>query len=316
MESQDKKLIPLIAILMASIAISLSISSQKPVTIGAQNILTVAATNLAATKPELSAHAYLVRIMGEQNPLLKQREWKMLPPASLSKLLTAVVAKEYLRDDERVIFSASAKNPQEDGEKLSTINIGESLSKEDTLKLLLISSANDAAIALSEKLGGEEVFRKLADKKAQEIGLSSSYFLNPSGLDQPGHKTSGEDLARLAEYIWQYHPEIWEITRNINANIYSKSGHEYKIENTNKLLEEFPGILGGKTGFTDNAGESLILLYPVRPGKPPYQEAAGISHCTGANPWCGGKVAVIVILRSDDRFGDARKIIKWIENGI
>lgn len=259
---------------------------------GPQSTFAVAATNLVPTKPELSAHSYLVKIIGEKVPLIKQREWKPLPPASLSKLLTAVVAQEHLKEGERIIFSESAKTPREDGEKLSSLKAGEMLAKNDALRLLLISSANDAAEAISERLGGREIFKKLADKKASQLGLTDSYFINPTGLDQTDHKASARDLASLAEYIWRQHPEIWEITRQEEATVYSESGQEYKIVSTNKLLAEFPGIFGGKTGFTDKAGESLVLLYPVRPDK----------------------VAIIVILRSNDRFGDARKIIEWLEN--
>ena len=292
MESQVKRLIPLLAILMASISISLSVYSQKPAPTVAKNTFATA-FKLASADPELSAHAYLVKIVGEKNPLLKQRDWKPLPPASLSKLMTALVVSEHLPADDMISFSENTKNIREDGEKLSAIKSGEVLFFEDALKLLLISSANDAAVALAERLGGEEVFRRLADKKAGQLGLSNSYFLNPTGLDQAGHLTTARDLVRLSEYIWRTHPEIWEITRNLDTTVYSVSGQEYKIESTNKLLEDFPGILGGKTGFTDKAGESLILLYPVHPDK----------------------IAIIVLLRSDDRFGDARKIISWLENG-
>ncbi len=308
-------LLTLSVLLFASILVLISVtreSGMKEIPLEA----TILVANSVYPKPELSAHAYLVKFLEEKEILIKRREWKPLAPASLSKLLTAVIAKEYLPPDELINFSPSAKKSKEDGEKLSAVKAGEALTKEDTLKLLLISSANDAGEALRERLGGEELFKEFAKEKSRSIGLIDSNFLNPTGLDQAGHKSSAEDLARLAEYIWRRHPDLWKITRTIETNIYTESG-EKKLENTNKLLREFPAILGGKTGFTDNAKESLILLYPVRPDKPPHQGATDISRCMGgAILWCGGKVAVIVILGSGDRFEDGRKIINWLENGI
>jgi D-alanyl-D-alanine carboxypeptidase len=285
-------LIPLIVILFAGILVLFSVAGKNNAT--PEKELGFVATKLLRPAPELSAHAHLVGIMGEKWPLLKQREWKPLAPASLSKLMTAVLAEDYLPPLAPIIFSETAKSMKEDGEKMSKVDVGEILTKEDVIKLLLIASANDAATALAEMLGGEDQFQKLASQKAREIGLKNSQFVNPTGLDEDGHYTTAEDLARLAAYIWQNHPSIWEITRLKEAVIFSEPDHEYTVETTNKLLAGFPGILGGKTGFTDDAKESLILLYPVRPDK----------------------VAIIVILRSDNRFEDARKIIKWLENGI
>jgi D-alanyl-D-alanine carboxypeptidase len=285
-------LIPLIVILFASILVFFSISEKNKTT--PKEELGLVAAKLLRPAPELSAHAYFVGIMGEKRALLGQREWKPLAPASLSKLMTAVLAQDYLPPQAPIIFSETAKSVRENGEKMSKVEVGMILAREDVLKLLLVASANDAAMALAEMLGGGGQFQKLATQKAREIGLENSQFVNSTGLDEAGHYTTAEDLALLAAYIWQRYPFIWEITRQKEAVIFSESDHKYTVETTNKLLLEFPGILGGKTGFTDNAKESLILLYPVRPDK----------------------IAIIVILGSSDRFGDGRKIINWLENGI
>ena len=288
------KLFTLLIILSANILVLLSVTGSSRISSPASAVKReaglVAARNFAE-KPEISAHAYLIKFIDGERPILKQREWKRLAPASLSKLLTAVVAEEYLPEGDRLTFSSAAKTVKESDEKISSVEVGETFTKEDMLKLLLISSANDAALSIEEKLKGREIFLRLANKKLGFLGLRNSQFRNPTGLDEEGHYTTAEDLAKLAEYIWNLHPEIWEITRIAETVIISESRHEYKIKSTNQLLKEFPGILGGKTGFTDNAKESLILLYPVR----------------------SDKVAIIVILGSNERFRDARKIIQWLE---
>ena len=130
------------------------------------------------------------------------------------------------------------------------------------------------------------------NKKAGEIGLRNSSFKNPTGLDEADHLSTAEDLALLSEYTWRNYPQLWTLTRSPQSTIFSSAGQTYQIANTNELLEEFPAILGGKTGFTDNAKGNLILLYPIKKS---------------------GDVAIIVILRSEDRFGDGRKIIQWLE---
>lgn len=240
------------------------------------------------SEPGVEAHAYLVRILREERPLLKRREWKRLPPASLTKILTAVLARERLSSEDVVILSEASKKVEE---KLSAIPAGESFLRDDALSIALVESANDAALALAERIGDRELFAALTKKAADELGLKNSLFKNPTGLDEEGHYSTAEDLAKLAEYVWSYHQPIWEISREKSPAVYSMGGREYLLENTNKLLDEFPAIIGGKTGFTDNARGTLLLLYPVRPDK----------------------VAVIVILKSEDRFEDGRKIIRWLE---
>lgn len=248
--------------------------------------------------PEITAHAYLVKILGKNMILARQREWKELPPASLTKILTALLAYENLNTAKNAVFSPDAVQVEE---KTSGATSGEEFLMEDVISFALISSANDAALLLAEKIGEKyggasfkekiSVFLALANKKAKDIGLLNSHFLNPAGLDADDHFSTAEDLTLLSEYIWYNYPKVWELSRTAEKTIISASGKEYKLENTNELLKEFPAILGGKTGFTDNAKGALILLYPVRTGD----------------------TIVIVILGSDDRFGDGRKIIQWIE---
>ena len=248
--------------------------------------------------PELQAQAYIVKIIGGEKPLFSRREWKRLAPASLTKVLTAVLAKEALPADEKIIFSTEAKKTEE---KLSPAKAGDIFLRDEVIKLAIVGSFNDAAMALGEAVGKSRrganfeerltIFKVLANEKSHLLKLQNSELQNPTGLDEENHYSTAEDLARLAEYVWLRHPDLWAVSRQAETIARAENGTEYKINNTNELLKEFPAILGGKTGFTDNAKGALLFLYPVRPDK----------------------TAIVVILGSEDRFGDGRKIIQWLE---
>lgn len=256
------------------------------------------ASIILTPSPELKAQAYTVKIVGVNRPLLSQREWKRLAPASLTKILTAVLAKEILPADEKIIFSKETKQTEE---KLSPLKADEETTRDKAIELALVNSFNDAALALAESIGKSRggvnfaerlaIFKTLANEKTHLLRLQDSEFKNPIGLDEDGHYATAQDLAELAEYIWLRHSDLWTISRQVATVVGTENGTEYKINNTNELLKEFPAILGGKTGFTDKARGALLFLYPLRPNK----------------------TVVVVILSSEDRFGDGRKIINWLE---
>ncbi len=248
-------------------------------------------------EPAVDAHAYLVRLVGDDTPILERRSEKQLPPASLTKVLTALVAIELVDSDERITFSAAAKAA---GEKLSRARPGERFLRDDALRFLMVESANDAAMALAaaagERLGGTDFddsvarFVRSMNRWARERGLTGLSIQNPTGLDAPGHTMSARDIATIAEYVWYTAPQLWSMSRARDTAVVSESGAAYALAPTNELLMEFPALRGGKTGLTDNARGALVLLYPAR-----------------------DRTAIIVILGSGDRFGDGRALIRWIE---
>lgn len=281
MNHELSKVVTLLAALLLAAIVFTPITARKT---PAENEL----ASILPQEPVLNAHAYLIKIMGGEKPLAKRREWKRLAPASLTKLLTAVVATELIPAANSIYFSEEAKKAEQ---KSSTASVGERFLRDDIIRFALIESANDAALALAETVGRDSFVAAL-NEEAKAIGLLNSSFQNPAGLDQENHLSTAEDLSLLAEYIWQSNPELWEMTRTMEETIYSIDGKEHKIINTNELLKEFPAILGGKTGFTDNAKGALLFLYPARPDK----------------------TAIVVLLGSENRFGDGRKIIKWLES--
>lgn len=315
MDQENKNLVSLAAILFLLIIIHQGVRGRSDIALQKKNKITVtqdgkrlntallaASNDLPLTTripvPEVSAHAYSVRIMGEEEPLVAQREWKKLPPASLTKLFTALLATEKLTEDDLIFLSESSKIAEYYDAKMSIIPAGVSLKRDDAIRVALMESANDVAYALIESIkyrAGDEnqtrTFENIAEDKLKSLGLSDTHFVNPTGLDAPEHYTTAEDLSRLAEYIWNTDRNIWFLSRQVEAEVKATNEFRYAIKNTNDLLTEFPAILGSKTGFTERARGSLLLLYPVN-----------IHH-----------VAIIVILHSENRFEDGRKIIHWLE---
>ena len=250
--------------------------------------------------PEILAESFLVQFIHDKDPLLSQRASKQMRPASLTKIFTSVLAIEELDENSRVVFSSFAKAT---GEKESHVPVGEAFVRNNAVRFAIIESANDAAAALAEAIGRKRgafsfddamsLFVQAANQKAKDLGMMDSQFQNPTGLDTDGHVTSAQDLFRLVSYVWKNHPEIWDFSRASEADISSLSHTVYHITATNQLLNQFPALLGGKTGLTDKAKGTLILLYPVKLNR----------------------VAVIIILGSDDRFEDGKKLIQWLEEG-
>lgn len=280
-------------------------------------------------EPEISAQAYFVRLLNGRQVLLERRSEKELPPASIIKILTALVARERLESGEEIFFSPHAKTVREPGEKMSDILAGETLLRDDAIRAALVMSANDAASALAEtvgkKFGGntsdERIgrFVQFMNERGKSIGMMRSRFINPHGLDalapercnvqqqeeetrlfqecdtsKLGNLTTARDLALLAEHIWYAYPVVWDISREREASLTTNKKRVYSIVTTNELLGEYPGLLGGKTGFTTHAKGTLLFLHPVRTGD----------------------IAIVVILGSDDRFGDGRKIIQWLDEAV
>lgn len=315
MDQENKNLVSLAAILFLLVIIHQGVSGGNDTVLREKNKITVtqgekrlntallAASNdslLTTRIPvlEVSAHAYSVRIMGEEEPLVAQRKWKKLPPASLTKLFTALLAAQTLTDDDLIFLSESSKRAEYSDAKMSIIPAGVSLKRDDAISVALMESANDVAHALAESIqysAGDKnqamTFENITEEKLKSLGLSDTHFVNPTGLDAPEHYTTAEDLSRLAEYIWNTNSNIWSLSRQVETEVEATNGFRYAIKNTNDLLKEFPAILGSKTGFTERARGSLLLLYPVN-----------VRH-----------IAIIVILHSENRFEDGRKIIHWLE---
>lgn len=176
--------------------------------------------------------------------------------ASLTKIMTAIVAIEYgdLSDTVKVSKNAYGK----EGSSIY-LRLGEEMSLEHMLYGLMLRSGNDAAVAIAEHVGGSvEGFVYLMNQKAEEIGMDHSHFMNPHGLDEEGHYSTANDMAKLTAYA--LHNEVFrEIVKTKVKqvpNVYEEWDHSWR--NKNKMLSMFDGADGVKTGYTKAAGRCLV----------------------------------------------------------
>ena len=212
----------------------------------------LAATAATAAPPAVDAEAYLV-VNGATGEVLASRDAREpLPMASITKLMTVLVALERVDPDDVVTVDRAAAAV---GESSISLRPGERLSVRDLVTAALVQSANDAATALAAYVGDGSVdrFVELMNAKAGQLGLRDTHFENPSGLDAPGHVSSARDLTLLAR-IAMRNPLIRATVRQQTAAI----GGGRTVTTWNDLLATVPGTFGVKTGHTGRAGWSEV----------------------------------------------------------
>jgi serine-type D-Ala-D-Ala carboxypeptidase (penicillin-binding protein 5/6) len=179
-----------------------------------------------------------------------------LPMASTTKIMTAWLALRYGHLDDWVTASAAAATI---GESTMYLQQGERLRLRDLLYGLLLPSGNDAAIAIAEHVGGsQQRFVAMMNREARSLGMINTYFVNPYGLDAPGHGTSARDLAVLTLAAMSS-----PIFRDIVSTTYytipaTAHNHEHDLVNINQPLWWYPGIIGVKPGTTGAAGRCAV----------------------------------------------------------
>lgn len=184
-------------------------------------------------------------------------------PASITKLLTAMIFAENAHKTDTIKFTESAKaQPQyslHSNWPGVTMKVGDTMSADDVMKGLLMFSGNDAAYMIADHVAGSaESFADLMNKKAQEIGMKNSHFVTPNGLHNVDHYTTAYDLALLTKAAFS-NPWVKEVMETKNATI-SIGGKTVNLENRNRTLGKY-GNEAGKTGTTNQAGECLAAVY-------------------------------------------------------
>lgn len=193
-----------------------------------------------------------------QKILYEKESKKEMAPASMTKLMTLLLTMEaiekgQLNISEEVLIS---KRAQDMGGTQIYIESGSLVKVEDLIKGVGIASANDAAVALAEKIGGTvENFVDMMNKRALELGCKNTNFKNPHGLDEEGHYSSAYDMALIASELVKYDYAL-KISSTYDEHI-NVSGENHWLVNTNKLIKFYKGIDGLKTGYTDKAGYCL-----------------------------------------------------------
>ena len=188
--------------------------------------------------------------------LFKKKIHSKLPPASLTKILTAVVALE--NSDPQEIVEVSRRAAYQEGSSIY-LEVGEKITLKELIYGILLASGNDAAVAIAEHVAGSvEDFACLMNHTAKKIGAVNSNFTNPSGLPDPSHYSTAYDLALITRHAMNY-KTFREITATKNKTI-SWAGHNWGrgIHNHNKMLWDYKNATGGKTGYTRAAGRCLI----------------------------------------------------------
>ena len=210
-------------------------------------------------QPDIPIHgqaAYLVDL--DTRMVMWQRDPDtMRAPASLTKLMTAMVAVDDAGSLDTVVEVTAAATQIEPS--VMGLSPDEHLTVRQLLDGLFLDSGNDAAEALAQGIVPRDRFIRQMNQKAGSIGLTGSYFTNPSGLDAPGHGMTAHDLVHMAAYLDKYYPDLAAIAATKDVAILATSQHKaFYPHNLNRLLWTYPGATGLKTGLTDNAGGCML----------------------------------------------------------
>lgn len=211
-----------------------------------------------------------------------------LDPASLTKLLTAIVALKYGNTDDMITASENVYI-QESGAVVCGLQAGDQLTLNQALHVLLIRSANDAAVAIAEHIAGSvEQFADMMNEEARRIGATNSHFVNPNGLTADNHYVTAYDMYLIFNEALRYE-KVNEIIRmsSYDTVYHDKNGNEktFSYSSTNQYLTgdakapDNVTVIGGKTGTTSAAGNCLVLL----------------ARDTAGNPYIG------IVMRSSER---------------
>lgn len=219
--------------------------------------------------PILKAEETGISIKSESGVIMEVSTGKVLyekdadtpkAPASMTKIMTMLLIMEAIDDgrlsmDDEVNISTNASGM---GGSQAYLEANTTSKVSTLLTAIAIGSANDASVAMAEKIGGtEENFVNMMNKRAKQLGAENTTFKNPHGLDEDGHLTTARDLAIIARELITKHEEILKLTSTYETTITHANGKSLWLVNTNKLIKFYNGLDGLKTGFTGNAGYCL-----------------------------------------------------------
>lgn len=219
-------------------------------------------------------------------PLFNKNADEILPLASVTKLMTALVAYELLDDDAKVNISIDAIKADGD----SGLSEGETFSLKNLTDLVLVASSNDGAEALGAAAGKtldaegkpQDVFVHAMNIRAEQLGLTNTKFNNASGLDisneKAGAYSTARDVALLMEYIVTHYPEVTALTKVSNTYVYNESGEYHEVENTNETVGKIDGLLASKTGYTELAGGNLVIAFNAGLNRPVIVSVLGSTY--------------------------------------
>jgi D-alanyl-D-alanine carboxypeptidase (penicillin-binding protein 5/6) len=231
----------------------------------------------------LSASGVLVVDLDSAQTVYADHALEPRPMASLTKLMTALVIVEGHPLDERVTIAPAVGKVHDNTVGLQ---VGDEYALGDLLKAMLVFSANDAAVALAvHDAGTEDAFVQKMNARAKALGLDDTVYGTATGFDAPGQHSTPRDLGILTAFVLRF-PAIAERMALPSGTIRSASGTVLSFVHTHQLLRQRPDILAGKTGTTDGARQCLMSVFEEH-----------------------GRRYAAVLLHSDDRYGDMRRIL-------
>lgn len=241
-------------------------------------------------QPVITATSAFVIDASTAAPLLDQNSTTPLSPASTTKLMTALVAREHFDLDESFIVGQEAFTQ---GTTMGLV-IGEQITVRELLAGLLISSGNDAAFALANNHDkGYAGFIADMNTTASKLGMDLTHFNNPSGLDEPNHMTTARDLALLTREVMT-DPVLKDVMSTRQKMVTDTTGRtQHALTHTHQLIGVEPGVIGGKTGTTPLAGEVLITYWEPQPDQKQLRPI------------------ILVLMNSQDRYFDTVTLLNW-----
>lgn len=237
--------------------------------------------------PELTAQGIVIVDIFSGVTLYEKNPDIQFLPASTTKIMTALVAlTDYSLSDIVTVKTAITEG------QVMGLTSGETVTVENLLYATLVHSANDAAYTLAETAkGGVSAFVGRMNELAKLYYLENTHFTNPVGFDDPNHYTTPKDLARLTRVAIQ-NPVFLKMVGIPQITVSDTTFTRFHaLKNVNELLGKIPGIFGVKTGWTANAGQALVSIVQR-----------------------GEHKVLIVVLKSDDRFGETQKLLTWVFN--
>lgn len=239
--------------------------------------------NWSVLDPKVSAEAVIVQALDENWPLFYLNTYKSWPLASLTKLVTAVVVIESIGENKKIAIDEAAVATEGEAGNLKS---GEVYTSRDLLKIMLLTSSNDAAAAFENHLGKEK-FVQLMNEKLRELNMNQTVVYDASGLDDRNVSTAS-DILRLTKYILENEPQIFNWTRVVSQLVQPLNDVSSRtIININSLVND-PGFLGGKTGTSEKARQNAVAIFSSDRLK-----------------------TVVVILGSRDRDREIAQLLEW-----
>jgi D-alanyl-D-alanine carboxypeptidase len=253
-----------------------------------EDIMEIPGKKEPKTPNNLDIQAGMVIDLSSGEEILSVNKFKRWPIASVSKMMSSVVAIENLDPDREIIFSAEA---------IATEGVaggfkeGEAYSVSDLIASMMVVSSNDASVALMESLPNGS-FISMMNAKAKEMGMIDTYFAEPTGLSILNQSTAS-DLGILISHVWRNYPELFDISSGKDVFIKElNSGTRKRLTNINSLSSR-RDYLGGKTGYTEDASENILAVFSLNK-----------------------KPLAFIVLGAENRILETEKIINFIKNDI